>query len=159
VKAFFFPVTFPNLWTNTCCSHPLATPEESVGEKGVKIAARRRVWNELGIEPEDCPTEEMIYLTRILYASPSSGQWGEHELDYILFLKRDVALNPNPNEVKNVTFVGQKDFPDFLKTVTSQGEGITPWFDLIAKHFLMEWWQNLDSLDQFVDHENIKCFV
>ena len=36
---------------------------------------------------------------RILYAAPSSGEWGEHELDYILLHQGDVHIDPNPEEV------------------------------------------------------------
>jgi isopentenyldiphosphate isomerase len=38
-------------------------------------------------------------LGRILYKAPSNDQWGEHEVDYVLFAKRDVAVEPNPEEV------------------------------------------------------------
>ena len=45
------------------------------------------------------------YLTRLHYCAPdtSSGapgsQWGEHEVDYILFMRGRVTLKPNPEEV------------------------------------------------------------
>ena len=47
-------VTFPGLWSNTCCSHPLATPpeQETAGAMGVKRAAQRKLAHELGIEAE-----------------------------------------------------------------------------------------------------------
>ena len=32
--------------------------------------------------------EEMTYLTRIHYKAQSDGVWGEHEIDYILFLQK-----------------------------------------------------------------------
>ena len=69
----------------------------------MKTAAQRRVLNELGILPEQCPVEKMTYLTRILYNSPSCDTWGEQELDYILFFKdynNDIILRPNRDEIK-----------------------------------------------------------
>lgn len=47
-------ITFPNCWTNTCCSHPLHCAEE-LDEKdhvGVKRAVRRKLNHELGIPQE-----------------------------------------------------------------------------------------------------------
>lgn len=32
--------------------------------------------------------DEMTYLTRIHYKAQSDGVWGEHEIDYILFLQK-----------------------------------------------------------------------
>lgn len=48
-------ITFPGLYTNTCCSHPLAIPSELTENpvEGVKIAAQRRMYIELGIPPEE----------------------------------------------------------------------------------------------------------
>lgn len=77
-------ITFPDMWTNTCCSHPLnvstetgVTLEEAV--RGVKNAARRKLEHELGIKPEQVPFEDFKFLTRIHYKAPSDGKWGEHE--------------------------------------------------------------------------------
>ena len=82
-------ITFPNMWTNTCCSHPLAVKEELVEEEalGVRKAAQRRIGLELGVEAAQAGVEDIVYLTRILYAAPSNGEWGEHELDYILMMR------------------------------------------------------------------------
>lgn len=47
-------ITFPECFTNTCCSHPLYRQEEleEGGAIGVRRAARRKLEHELGI-PQD----------------------------------------------------------------------------------------------------------
>ena len=57
------------MWTNTCCSHPLSTPSESVTSRqaeGVRKAAQRRIQAELGVsEIEDRePNQNIAQLTR-----------------------------------------------------------------------------------------------
>ena len=44
-------ITFPSLWTNTCCSHPLATPTEmeEAEQLGVSSAFQRSIGLELGV--------------------------------------------------------------------------------------------------------------
>lgn len=75
-------ITFPNLWTNTCCSHPLddfVAEKEEKNQLGVKIAASRKLKHELGIPQDQTPIDQFQYLTRIHYLAPSNGPWGEHE--------------------------------------------------------------------------------
>lgn len=77
-------ITFPDMWTNTCCSHPLGIPGETGDDlvesiAGVKNAARRKLEHELGIDPKQVPFNDFKFLTRIHYKAPSDGQWGEHE--------------------------------------------------------------------------------
>lgn len=75
-------ITFPDMWTNTCCSHPLDDFEAEKIEKdqlGVRVAASRKLEHELGIPPSQTPVDEFQYLTRIHYLAPSNGMWGEHE--------------------------------------------------------------------------------
>ena len=49
-------ITFPEYFTNTCCSHPLYRPEELEGEDGVRRAAQRKLNHELGIPLEEVCT-------------------------------------------------------------------------------------------------------
>lgn len=106
-------ITFPNYFTNSCCSHPLYNDLE-MEEKdavGVRRAAQRRLNAELGIKETDAPIDEFVYLTRILYKAPSDGNtWGEHEVDYILILKKDIEIIPNPNEVSYAKFLNKEQF-------------------------------------------------
>lgn len=150
-------ITFPGHYTNTCCSHPLYTPQETVeGDAlGVRVAAQRRLQIELGIPPPQAKPEDMTYLTRIHYASPSNGVWGEHEMDYILFLRGDVHLSPNQNEVQDVRYVKREDISTFLKECDEKKIPITPWFRLITDKFLPLWWDNLDNIQNFQDHNTI----
>ncbi|CAD6967257.1 unnamed protein product [Tilletia controversa] len=136
-------ITFPNMWTNTCCSHPLAIRSEleEPEQIGVRRAAQRKLDHELGIPASQVPLDEFQYLTRIHYLAPSDGLWGEHEIDYILFITAKVTLDPSPNEVCATKWVT----PDELKSLMNDLDpsAFTPWFKLIASKFLFPWWDQL----------------
>ncbi|GAC77391.1 isopentenyl pyrophosphate:dimethylallyl pyrophosphate isomerase [Moesziomyces antarcticus T-34] len=138
-------ITFPNMWTNTCCSHPLAIKGEleEAEQIGVRRAAQRKLDHELGIPAEQVPLDEFQYLTRIHYLA-ANGQddiWGEHEIDYILFITANVTLQPNLNEVCDTKWVS----PEELKALMTELDpaSFTPWFKLIVQKFLFPWWTEL----------------
>lgn len=66
------------MWTNTVCSHPISNiANEKDGVVGVKSAAKRKLKHELDVSPE--PNEnDFHFITRILYGSPSNGEWGKN---------------------------------------------------------------------------------
>lgn len=81
-------ITFPDMWTNTCCSHPLddfAEEKVEAEQRGVRVAASRKLEHELGIPPAQTPIDDFQYLTRIHYLAPSDGVWGEHEGAFLRF--------------------------------------------------------------------------
>lgn len=142
-------VTFPLVWTNTCCSHPLHRESELIEEncQGVRNAAQRKLFDELGIQAEDLPVDQFIPLGKMLYKAPSDGKWGEHELDYLLFMVRDVKLNPNPEEVSDVKYVNRDELKQLIKKA-DDGEGgikLSPWFRLVVDNFLMGWWDHVEQ--------------
>lgn len=160
-------ITFPDMWTNTCCSHPLCVPSElglsssnaggindlSTAVKGAKVAARRKLFHELGIPESDCPTEKFDFLTRIHYKAASgdqSSKWGEHEIDYILILKakNNITIEPNLNEVRDFKFVSAEELKEMF---TDKLLVFTPWFKLICETFLFRWWADLDKVQQYED--------
>ena len=161
-------ITFPGCFTNPCCSHPLYTPLEMEEQDalGVKRAAQRKLLQELGIPPEQVPLECFHYLTRIHYRAASDAKWGEHEIDYILFLQADVDLKVNPNEVQSCRYVSQDQLRDLMHSATDtidKSEGgkvrVTPWFRLIAESLLLKWWDSLGSLQEHRDTHNIHRMV
>ncbi|KAF2152443.1 isopentenyl-diphosphate delta isomeras-like protein 1 [Myriangium duriaei CBS 260.36] len=151
-------ITFPDMWTNTCCSHPLGVPGETgstleTSIMGVKRAAQRKLKHELGIQAEQVPLDKFHFLTRIHYKAPSDGKWGEHEIDYILFIQADVDLDVNLNEVRDVKYVTA----DNLKTMFKDNSlKFTPWFKLICETNLFGWWRDLGSgLDKHIGNTAI----
>lgn len=148
-------VTYADHYTNSCCSHPVADfpgEDEEENNIGVKRAARRRLNFELGIPVDNIPLEELNYITRIHYKDVGNGKWGEHEIDYVLFFQADVNIKPNPNEISEISFVPRNELDEYIPTLSGP---LTPWFQLILKHRLRFWWDNLDNLDEIKDHENI----
>ncbi|XP_043722824.1 isopentenyl-diphosphate Delta-isomerase I [Telopea speciosissima] len=154
-------VTFPLVWTNTCCSHPLYRESELIEENhlGVRNAAQRKLFDELGIAASDLPLNEFIPLGRILYKAPSDGKWGEHELDYLLFIVRDVNVNPNPDEVSSVRYVNRDQLRELLQKADAGEEGLklSPWFRLVVDNFLFKWWNHVEkgTLQQAADMKTI----
>ena len=172
-------ITFPGMWTNTCCSHPLGVPGETGAEleaavQGVRRAAQRKLDHELGIKAKQVPLDKFKFLTRIHYKAPSDGKWGEHEseskicacglhraqltmsipVDYILFIKADVDLEVNANEVQDVRYVSEEE----LKTMFRDDRlKFTPWFKLICETMLFEWWEHVDSgLEKYMGETPIR---
>ncbi|GME35264.1 hypothetical protein GTA08_BOTSDO13507 [Neofusicoccum parvum] len=154
-------ITFPNMWTNTCCSHPLHVPSEigddlSSSVAGVKRAAQRKLAQELGIQKEQVPLEEFNFLARIHYLAPYDDKWGEHEMDYILFIrpqKSGVSLTVNPNEVRDTRWVVPEEL---RKMLSDPALSFTPWFKIICEGMLFEWWNHLESGLQKCGDETIR---
>ncbi|KAI7868238.1 isopentenyl pyrophosphate isomerase [Spinellus fusiger] len=147
-------ITFPNMWTNTCCSHPLNTPSELIEEEqlGARTAAQRKLEHELGIQPEQIPLEDFKFLTRIHYLAPSDGLWGEHEIDYIFFIKANVDFQSNPNEIRDAKYVT----PSELRAMFADPNvPMTPWFKLICNSFLFNWWTKMDTIESEKDVDTI----
>ncbi|KAF4605202.1 isopentenyl-diphosphate delta-isomerase idi1 [Pleurotus pulmonarius] len=163
-------ITFPDMWTNTCCSHPLDDFEAEKVEKdqlGVRVAASRKLEHELGIPPAQTPVDMFQYLTRIHYLAPSNGLWGEHEVDYILFITADVTVTPNLNEIRDHKYVDKAELQAMFEDPTNS---FTPWFKLIARDFLFGWWDelmkrkqdgrvNAKSLNGLVDGSKVVAMV
>ncbi|XP_034485221.1 isopentenyl-diphosphate Delta-isomerase 1 [Drosophila innubila] len=151
-------ITFPDTYTNACCSHPLHDIDQERQEPnqlGIRLAAQRRLNYELGIPTHEIQPENFHYLTRIHYANTGDGIWGEHEIDYILFLQKDVTLKPNANEVSEVRYLKRDEIDD---AVSKFNAPMTPWFALILRHRLKQWWDNLHRLHQFEDLQKIQRF-
>jgi len=153
-------ITFPGVWTNTCCSHPLSgfSPSEidapadvAAGRApGCVRAAVRKLGHELGVPAAQLPESSFKFLTRLHYCAPDTeslgpaSPWGEHEMDYILAARLDgVQLAPNPEEVSETRYVT----PDELAAMMAPTSGLSwsPWFRIIAQRFLPRWWDDLDA--------------
>ncbi|URE45292.1 isopentenyl-diphosphate Delta-isomerase, partial [Musa troglodytarum] len=110
-------------------------------------AAQRKLFDELGIPAEALPVDRFTPLGRMLYKAPSDGKWGEHELDYLLFVVADVKLLPNPDEVADVRYVNREQLKELLEKADAGEEGVklSPWFRLVVDNFLLKWWDCVES--------------
>ena len=45
---------------------------------------------------------------------PDDGIWGEHEIDYILIVQKDVDLDPDTNEVKSYRYINKQELKQFV---------------------------------------------
>ena len=104
-----------------------------------------------------------------------AGKWGEHEIDYILFVEADVDLDVNENEVRDTRWVSQEELKAMVReeeeiTLNDQhanpGDNLTkgpalqytPWFRLICEEMLWEWWDALveGKLEKYENETQIR---
>lgn len=149
-------ITFPNYFTNACCSHPQyidAELEDDGKAIGVKRATIRRANFELGTNIGSIKLEELNFVNRLAYRAESDGgKWGEAEIDYVFILKKNIDLYPNSEELQSYRYVSRSEMKDLL---SNDKVKITPWLRLMAKDFLFKYWDNLNNLDRISQPNSI----
>jgi len=152
-------VTFPGVWANSCCSHPLHSEDELDEENalGVKRAAIRKLEQELGISPAHFSVDDFHFMTKMRYSARMNETWIEREIDHILVAQVDVELNPNPNEVSEVAWVTYEELEELLLEEEPTNGSIAPWFRCIAARIMNEeWWNavgNNSALEELADNK------
>lgn len=137
-------ITFPSVWANSCCSHPLFNEDELEDVVGIKRAAIRKLEHELGIPTTTFAVDDISFVSTVLYKAASDANWTEYEMDHILFVRSVVPLdNVNKNEVEQVEFVARENLPALLNDSTRK---LSPWFRLIGSNLLPFWWDDLDGV-------------
>lgn len=158
-------ITFPNVWTNSCCSHPLYNQlpnevdnaaTEYPSYPGIRHAAIRKLRHELGII--SIPHDHFVFLKKFHYWAAdtvtygtTNPRYGEHEIDYVLFTKvsehnthqNKPFLDPNPEEVSDIKFV---TINDLILMFLDKDLHFSPWFKGIMEHGGFNWWENLDEI-------------
>eukprot|EP01138_Halocafeteria_seosinensis_P015730 gb/GECG01016051.1/.p1 GENE.gb/GECG01016051.1/~~gb/GECG01016051.1/.p1 ORF type:complete len:820 (+),score=95.18 gb/GECG01016051.1/:1-2460(+) len=162
-------ITFPDYWANTCCSHPLFCEEELETENalGVKRAARRKMEQELGINPDELPLSCFEFVTRIHYSAPCgehgkpANYWGEHEVDHVLICMppRCPRLHINENEVREVRYFTPTELAEWVSSAQQNGRRVSPWFRLMERTMLYKWWRTvargLSSIPEIAEWDTI----
>jgi geranylgeranyl diphosphate synthase, type I len=136
-------ITFPDIWANSCCSHPLYSEEEmeSKNDLGVKRAAIRKLEQELGISPSQIDIEKFQFVTKMRYQARQDENWIEREIDHCLVIHADVDVTPNPNEVSEIKWVSKQELEDLLIAEDIENV-IAPWFRCIAARLMDDdWWR------------------
>ena len=114
---------------------------------GVKIAAVRKLEQELGIDPKSVPLEDFHFITKMKYSARMNAEWIEREIDHILMIQADVEVHPNPNEVAEVRWVDEQELEQMLVADDSD-DIIAPWFRCIAARVMTEdWWKAIGDED------------
>ena len=139
-------ITFPYMFANTCCSHPLYVEDELIEENamGVKNAAIRKLENELGIT--ELNVDDLVFTTKIHYEAAQDAEWAEHEIDWLLLAKKEVEIVPNPSEVNSVRYVSKDALKQMFKDMEEGKVFIAPWFQLICETFLFKWWDRVEEI-------------
>merc|ERR1712176_997338 len=98
-------------------------------------------------------------MTRILYkAQCDDAKWTENELDYILIIRKDVTLNLNDNEVRDIKYCNENELSEMAN---DENVLISPWFRILySSGRINEWWSILNAIvnNQYNIDEGIHDF-
>jgi len=105
--------TFPGVWTNTCCGHPL--PGEPMHG-----SVLRRLRDELGIGA----AKLTLVLPRFRYQARMDNGVMENEVCPVYAAYADLPPDPDPAEVVEIRWV---DWAEFCAAVRDGREPVSPW--------------------------------
>jgi isopentenyl-diphosphate delta-isomerase len=106
-------LTWPGVWTNTCCGHPL--PGERISD-----SVQRRLQAELGIGT----AKLALALPRFRYQARMDNGVTENEVCPVYAAYSDARPDPDPTEVAEVKWV---DWDEFRAAVRTGRQPISPW--------------------------------
>jgi len=113
----------PNLWTNTCCSHPRIN-------ENTNDAANRRLMEEMGMK---C---QLDYAFNFIYKVKLDQGMYEHELDHVFIGKTNTLPAINKSEVNDY----QYQTPTYIsEQIKANPTAYTEWFKIcfneVVKHY------------------------
>jgi len=141
-------ITFPGIWANSCCSHPLDIENENGDPvEGVIHASKRKMLQELGIPLEVSSNWEFNHIGRFEYSCRWDDDWIEHEIDHVLIVRASPSLSINRNEIKDTKWLNHQEIIEMLEGENEWKDAIVaPWFRMIWKHFIEPHYPNMDDL-------------
>ena len=152
-------ITFPAVWANSCCSHPLDIDGENDNPiEGVKEAARRKLDQELGIPRTITNDWKFNHIGRFEYKCRWDSDWVEHEIDHVLIVEADCEVDFNRNEIQSVDWL---DNDSLIRMMERKGRWksqlIAPWFEAIFNNFLESGEFTIDAIISNKKSEIIRC--
>ena len=152
-------ITFPAVWANSCCSHPLDIDGENDDPiEGVKEAARRKLDQELGIPRTITDDWKFHHIGRFEYKCRWDSDWVEQEIDHVLIVEADCEVDFNRNEIQSVDWL---DNDSLIRMMERKGRWksqlIAPWFEAIFNNFLGSGDFTIDGIISNKKSEIIRC--
>lgn len=152
-------ITFPGIWANSCCSHPLDIENENGDPvEGVIHASKRKMLQELGIPLEVSSNWEFNHIGRFEYSCRWDDDWIEHEIDHVLIVRASPNLSINRNEIKDTKWLNHQEIIQMLEGENEWKDAIVaPWFRMIWKHFIEPHYPNMDALLSSSSDKIVNC--
>ena len=152
-------ITFPAVWANSCCSHPLDIDGENDDPiEGVKEAARRKLDQELGIPRTITNDWKFHHIGRFEYKCRWDSEWVEHEIDHVLIVEADCEVDFNRNEIQSVDWLDNDSLIQMMeRNGRWKSQLIAPWFEAIFNNFLGSGDFTIDGIISNKKSEIIRC--
>ena len=152
-------ITFPGIWANSCCSHPLDIENENGDEiEGVIHASKRKMFQELGIPEEVSSSWDYNHIGRFEYSCRWDDEWIEHEIDHVLIVRASPELSINENEIMDTRWLTHEEINQMLEGENEwKSSIIAPWFRMIWKHFIEPHYPDMESLIDSNTSKIINC--
>ena len=152
-------ITFPGIWANSCCSHPLDIENENGDEiEGVIHASKRKMFQELGIPEEVSSSWNYNHIGRFEYSCRWDDEWIEHEIDHVLIVRASPELSINENEIMDTRWLTHEEINQMLEGEDEwKNSIIAPWFRMIWKHFIEPHYPDMEALIDSNTSKIINC--